>query len=129
MQGELDMDVLLIVCSTEDFCRKRNLYEEYINDNIKKQRYSFLFQVVYDNTNKIKFFRWMKLTENRWEQRFWTDGFEIEVLRYSFEKEFMDRLLFTKPNQVDCFALVKDGFFKSVQNMIQDEGINFKPIN
>lgn len=120
------MNVLLIVCSKEGFFLKREFYEQYITENIKRCWYSYLFQVVYDETDKIKFFRWIKLGEDCWEQRFWSEGFNIELLNYSFDKEFMDRLLFIKPLQVDCFAIIKDKFIENIQTMIHKKGMRFK---
>ncbi len=124
------MKILLIMCSEYDFCNSKEFYENAIMEEIAKQQYKYIFQVIYDSSYKIECFRWMKIAEKRWEQRFWKNYTVLtkELINYSFEKEFVDRLLFIKPIQVNCFALKKDKFYYSMQSKIQDKGINFNPI-
>ena len=95
-----------------DYLENKVAYD-LIFDNIKqeaiKMKYSFVFHVLYDVDMNSKFiitaFRWLSLTDNKFDFYFWIDesarlNFDLKQF-VSLENQLIDRIAYSKISKME----------------------------
>ena len=124
------INAFLLSNQHNDYLENKVAYD-LIFDNIKqeaiKMKYSFVFHVLYDVDMNSKFiitaFRWLSLTDNKFDFYFWIDEsarFNFDLNQFvSLENHLIDRIIYSKINKLEYVREKNSELISYLKNKIK----------
>ena len=123
------INAFLLSNQHNDYLENKVAYD-LIFDNLKqeaiKRNYSFVFHILYDVDMNSKFiitaFRWLSLTDNKFDFHFWIDesdrlNFDLKQF-VSLENQLIDRITYSKISKLEYFDVGNNKFFDYLKNNV-----------